>query len=255
MVKGELRVIDIHTHILPGVDDGSESMEMSLQMLELSARSGVPEVVATPHCNIPGDAENYASEELQNTLLSLRRAAAEAGIAVRIHRGMEVFTTDDLPALIRERKVWPLGSSRYLLMEFAFDEDPTFCSRKLKEVRQMGLKPVIAHPERYFFVQDDPQIAYDWCVGGAALQVNKGSLLGNFGSGPERTARLILGHGLAACVASDAHRPYARSTYMSEVSRLIEQDYGEDFRDLLLEINPARILKGDTLLGYEPVPF
>ena len=95
MVKGELRVIDIHTHILPGVDDGSESMEMSLQMLELSARSGGPEVVATPHCNIPGEAENYASEELQNTLLSLRRAAAEAGIAVRIHRGMEVFTTDE----------------------------------------------------------------------------------------------------------------------------------------------------------------
>ena len=66
---------------------------------------------------------------------------------------------------------------------------------------------------------------------------------------------MILDHGLAACVASDAHRPYARSTYLSEVSRLIERDYGEEFRDLLLEINPARILKGEELLGYEPIPF
>ena len=255
MVKGDLRVIDIHTHTLPGVDDGSESMEMSLQMLELSARSGVREVVATPHCNIPGEADNYASEALESTLFALRRAAEEAGIPVTVRRGMEVFTTEDLPELIRARKIWTLAGTRYLLMEFAFDEDPAFCSRKLQEVRQLGLRPVVAHPERYFFVQDDPQIAYDWCVSGSALQVNKGSLLGNFGSGPERTARLLLGHGLAACVASDAHRPYARSTYMSEVSRLIERDYGEEFRDLLLEINPARILKDQELLGYEPQPF
>lgn len=248
-------MIDIHTHILPGVDDGSESMEMSLDMLELSARSGVREVAATPHCNIPGEADNYASAELETALRALRREAEEAGIPVRILRGMEVFATEELPKLIRERRVWTLNGSRYLLMEFAFDEDPAFCAETLRAVRKEGLRSVIAHPERYFFVQDDPQIAYEWCMSGSALQVNKGSLLGSFGSGPERTARMILDHGLAACVASDAHRPYARSTYLSEVSRLIERDYGEEFRDLLLEINPARILKGEELLGYEPIPF
>ena len=248
-------MIDIHAHILPGVDDGSESMEMSLEMLELSARSGVTDVVATPHCNIPGEADNYAGEKLQEELQKLRREAERSEIPVRVHRGMEVFTTSELPALIREQKVWTLAGSKYLLMEFAFDEDPAFCEQMLDEVKKLGLRPIVAHPERYFFVQDDPAIAYDWCVGGAALQLNKGSLLGSFGSGPERTARLIVEHHLAACVASDAHRPYRRSTFLHEVRRLIELDYGEEFRELLLTINPERILRGETLLGFPPLPF
>ena len=148
-----------------------------------------------------------------------------------------------------------LNGSHYMLLEFAFDEDPYFCEEILAEVRASGIRPVIAHPERYFFVQDDLQIAYEWCTSGYALQVNKGSLLGSFGKGPETAARLILGHGLAACVASDAHSPFQRTTHMEDISRLLEQEYGERFRNLLLEINPLRILKDQTLLGFEPQPF
>lgn len=255
MVKGRVRLIDIHTHIIPGVDDGSENIRMSLGMLALSAESGITDVVATPHCNIPGEADNYVSMELYTALLNLRNEAERAGIPVRVLRGMEVFATPELPDLIRERKVWSLNGTHYLLMEFAFDEDPSFCRELLEKLRKMGVRPVIAHPERYFFVQDDPQIAYEWCTAGCALQVNKGSLLGRFGQGPERTARLLVDHGLAACVASDAHSDYQRSTYMAELSRLLERDYGEDFRDLLMELNPGRILRGETLLGYEPIPF
>ncbi len=255
MVKGRVRLIDIHTHIIPGVDDGSESIRMSLGMLALSAESGITDVVATPHCNIPGEADNYVSMELYTALLNLRNEAERAGIPVRVLRGMEVFATPELPDLIRERKVWSLNGTHYLLMEFAFDEDPSFCRELLEKLRKMGVRPVIAHPERYFFVQDDPQIAYEWCTTGCALQVNKGSLLGRFGQGPERTARLLVEHGLAACVASDAHSDYQRSTYMAELSRLLERDYGEEFRDLLMELNPGRILRGETLLGYEPIPF
>ena len=255
MVKGEVRLTDIHTHIIPGVDDGSESIRMSLGMLALSAESGITDVVATPHCNIPGEADNYVSMELYTALLNLRNEAERAGIPVRVLRGMEVFATPELPYLIRERKVWSLNGTHYLLMEFAFDEDPSFCRELLEKLRKMGVRPVVAHPERYFFVQDDPQIAYEWCTTGCALQVNKGSLLGRFGQGPERTARLLVDHGLAACVASDAHSDYQRSTYMAELSRLLERDYGEEFRDLLMELNPGRILRGETLLGYEPIPF
>lgn len=255
MVKGRVRLIDIHTHIIPGVDDGSESIRMSLGMLALSAESGITDVVATPHCNIPGEADNYVSMELYTALLNLRNEAERAGILVRVLRGMEVFATPELPDLIRERKVWSLNGTHYLLMEFAFDEDPAFCKSLLETLRKMGVRPVVAHPERYFFIQDDPQIAYEWCTTGCALQVNKGSLLGRFGQGPERTARLLVDHGLAACVASDAHSDYQRSTYMAELSRLLERDYGEDFRDLLMELNPGRILRGETLLGYEPIPF
>ena len=228
---------------------------MSLEMLAISAESGVTDVVATPHCNIPDEADNYVSLDLYTAFLNLQKEAERAEIPVRVLRGMEVFTTEDLPQLIRERKVWSLNGTRYLLMEFAFNEDPKFASDMLARLRKMGVRPVVAHPERYFFIQDEPQIAYEWCTSGCALQVNKGSLLGRFGGGPERTARLLVEHGLAACVASDAHTDYQRSTYMADVAHLLEADYGEDLRKLLLELNPGRILKGETLLGYEPIPF
>ena len=248
-------MIDIHTHVLPGIDDGSESMEMSLEMLSIAAESGVHTLVATPHCNIPEEYDNYADDSLLTLWNQLESSAAEAKIPIKICRGMEIFATEDLPELLTQKRVWTINETKYFLVEFSFDEDPDFCWQILHECRDLGFLPIIAHPERYFFLQDDPAIAYELCVAGYGLQVNKGSLLGRFGIGPKRTADLILDHGLCACVASDAHRPYERSTFMTDLRRYLEDEYGEAFTRLLLEENPARILSGGELLGYEPIPF
>ncbi len=248
-------MIDIHSHVLPGVDDGSESMEMSLDMLAMAADSGVRTLVATPHCNIPWEFDNYRSPELEELFLSLQREAAREEIPVRLIRGMEIYATPELPELLREQRVWTLNGGRCFLTEFSFREDPDFCSDILRRCRALGYRPVIAHPERYYFLQDDPQLAYEWCTAGYALQLNKGSILGRFGPEVRETAELLLRHGLAACVASDAHRPYERSTHMREVWDVLSRDFGEDYARLLLEENPARILGGRELLGYEPIPF
>lgn len=248
-------MIDIHTHVIPGVDDGSEDLEMSLEMLRLSAESGVHTVVATPHCNIPDEYDNYADVAMLDCFRRLENTAKDAGIPIKLCRGMEIFATPELPELLTEHRVWTLNDTRYFLMEFSFDEDPDFCRYILRKCLALHYQPVLAHPERYFFVQDDPALAYEFCVSGYALQVNKGSLLGRFGPRPQRTAELILSHGLCACVASDAHRPFERSTYMSDIRAYLEEEFGEDFAKLLLEENPARILSGRELLGYEPIPI
>ena len=140
-------------------------------------------------------------------------------------------------------------------MEFGFREDPDFCRWVLHRCVEQGFRPVIAHPERYFFVQEDPSIAYDWCTAGYALQLNKGSVLGRFGPEAGGMAELLLQHGLAACVASDAHSPFQRSTHMAELREFLLEEYGDSYTRLLLEENPARILSGQELLGYEPIPF
>lgn len=248
-------MIDIHTHILPGIDDGSESLEMSLEMLSIAAESGVHTLVATPHCNIPDEYENYADEALLTLWDQLENSVAKAQVPINLCRGMEIFATEDLPDLLTQKRVWTLNDTKYFLVEFSFGEDPGFCWRILRECRDCGFLPIIAHPERYFFLQDDPAIAYELCVEGYGLQVNKGSLLGRFGRRPKYTADLILDHGLCACVASDAHRPYERSTDMSELRMYLEEEYGEAYMRLLLEENPARILSGRELLGYEPIPL
>ena len=248
-------MIDIHTHVLPGVDDGSQSMEMSLDMLELAAESGVHTLVTTPHCNIPDEFENYADEAMAERWKRLEAEAARAQIPVKLCRGMEIFATDELPELLEKERVWTLNGTKYFLVEFSFEEDPAFCRDVLRRCTALGFRPVIAHPERYYFVQEEPWIAYEFCVSGYGLQVNKGSILGRFGRAPRQTAELILQHGLCACVASDAHRPDQRSTYMTELRDYLENEYGEAYMRLLLEENPSRILSDRELLGYEPIPI
>ncbi|MBR5094185.1 MAG: hypothetical protein IK095_03735 [Oscillospiraceae bacterium] len=248
-------MIDIHSHIIPGIDDGSASMDDSLELLLMAAESGVTTLVATPHCNIPGEFENYAGPDLEQRFARLDAAREKAGIPVKLCRGAEIYATPELPQLLRDGKVWTLNGTRYFLVEFSFREDPGFCEAILHRCRSLGFLPIVAHPERYIFIQDDPQLAYEWCTAGYGLQLNKGSILGRFGPGPKHTSELLLQHGLAACVASDAHSPIQRSTHMSEVSWYLIEEYGEAYRRLLLEEDPARILSGRELLGYEPIPF
>ena len=248
-------MIDIHAHLLPGVDDGSEDMDMSLALLDMAARSGVEGIVATPHCNIPGEPDNYASEELELLWDQLNDEITDNDIPLVLYRGMEVFATPRVPELLEQDRIWTLNSTEYFLIEFSFREDPGFCRDILRRCQAMGYIPIIAHPERYFFIQDDPELAYEWCVSGCGLQLNKGSLLGRFGKGPQRTAELLVDHGLAACVASDAHNPLYRTTDMSEICEFLENNFGEDCLHLLLEENPRRILNGESLLGYEPISF
>ena len=248
-------MIDIHTHVLPGVDDGAQDLSAALELLDQAVDSGVDVLVATPHCNIPEEYDNYVSPELLRRWDRLEAETRRQGIPIRLCKGMEIFATEELPRLLAEERVWTLNGTRYFLTEFSFGEDPDFCRYILRECRKLNYWPIIAHPERYYFLQDDPDIAYEWCTAGYGLQINKGSLLGRFGPREKRTGDLLLQHGLAACVASDAHSPRARTTDMQEVRQYLRRVYGDDYMRLLLEENPGRILKGQVLLGYQPQPF
>lgn len=248
-------MIDIHTHILPGIDDGSDSMETSLEMLAIAAECGVEALVATPHCNIPGSYENYQSHELESLWERLKANAMHEEIPIRLYRGMEIFATQELPELLSRGRVWTINHTKYFLTEFAFDEDPAFCWDILQQCRSRGFRPIIAHPERYFFIQEEPEIAYEYCRAGYGLQLNKGSFQGRFGRQARITAELLTEHGLAACVASDAHSTHQRTTHMEEIRDYLTQVYDERYTHLLLEENPRRILFGRELLGFEPIPF
>ena len=248
-------MIDIHTHVLPGIDDGSSSMDESMEMLSLAEESGVKVLVTTPHCNIPDVFDNYVSEDLKRLWRRMEAEAKRIGIGLKLCRGMEIFATEELPDLLTEGRVWTLNGTKYFLVEFDFGEDPDFCRYILRRCRDRGFWPIIAHPERYIFVQEDPEIAYEWCRMGYGLQLNKGSLLGKFGPQAQIAAELLADHGLAACVASDAHSPYQRTTHMGQIREFLTEQFGEAYARLLLEENPLRILAGRDLLGLEPIPF
>lgn len=248
-------MIDIHSHILPGIDDGAGDMDDTLEMLRMAAGCGIKEMIATPHCNVPGMYENYFSQEYVDKLRRVQRAAREEQIPVKVLPGMEVFSTYNVPDLIVQGKIMPLNQSRYILMEFAFDEEPEFAEDVLKRVREVGAKPVIAHAERYEFVQEDPQIVYEWRKKGYLVQLNKGSFLGRFGRRARRAAYLMMDHNLVSVIASDAHSPYQRTPYMLDAYDVLKEEYPGKYLRVLFEENPRRICENQPTIRFALRPF
>ena len=140
-------------------------------------------------------------------------------------------------------------------MEFDFGEDPDFASEMLRQVKELRALPVIAHAERYEFVQDDPSIAYEWKRKGYEIQINKGSFLGRFGERAQRTAYDLLNHNLVTAVASDAHSPIRRTTYMSDAYEHLVQSYSKDYLDALFTENPRYICNGLKPIQLRRIPF
>lgn len=248
-------MIDLHAHVLYDVDDGSRNLEESLQMARMAAESGVWAMAVTPHCNIPGFYENYDSSELRGRFRELESAVREEGIPLKLYPGMEVFGRENLNELLKAHRLVPINDGRYLLIEFEFEEEPDWMNFLLETVREAGLRPLVAHPERYGAVQADPELAYRWVLQGCALQVNKGSILGRFGRREQQTAELLLEHELAACVASDAHHSAFRTPHMSETAHYLEETYGRECVQLLMIDNPARILNSEDIVLLEPRGF
>lgn len=243
-------MIDIHTHILPGLDDGAEDIYDTLEMARTAADIGVTTIVATPHCNIPGLFDNYFGRGYVEVFQKAVKAIRQEGIPVELLPGMEVFATYDLPDLIVDGKIMPLNQSRYFLIEFAFDEDPDYAAHILEKVCSIGAKPVVAHAERYDFIQKEPRIADYWRNMGYVIQVNKGSFMGRFGGHARTAAFDMMQNDIVSVVASDAHSPVRRTTYMLDAYEELCGRYPKEKVDTLFRDNPGRICEDQPVLVF-----
>lgn len=253
--KKEEDMIDIHTHILPGLDDGAVDIYDSIEMAELAYESGTKVIVATPHCNIPGMYSNYFGKEYCSTYRRTKEILKQEQPGLTLLAGMEVFTTEDVPRLLVDGKIFPINRTRYVLMEFDFREEPDFASEILRQVKEIRGLPVIAHAERYEFVQDDPSIVYEWKREGYEIQINKGSFLGRFGSHAQRTAYELLDQALVTSIASDAHSPVQRTTCMADAYDHLRKSYPKRYLDGLFTENPRRICNGRRTIRFHRKPF
>ena len=160
---------------------------------------------------------------------------------------MEIWASTDIVDKLSYGKLLTLNRTRYTLLEFAFDEEPWWIDAILREVMDGGYIPIIAHPERYYCVQEEPNCLYEWRKMGAFAQMNKDSILGILGSRTAYTAELLLKHNLFNCIASDAHHTYVRTTDMTELNRYTEKHFSLGYRELLMQDNPKAILEGQQL--------
>ena len=240
-------MIDIHTHILPMVDDGASSFDEALDMAVMAAECGVQALVATPHSNHDVGFVNFESEHLRARFEKLCALVQEQKIPLQLFRGMELWASTDITEKLAYGKLLTLNNTKYTLVEFPFDEEPWWIEAILKEMLCGGYLPIIAHPERYHCVQEEPNYLYEWRKLGAFAQMNKESILGRTGGLIAETADLLVKHNLINCIASDAHHAYARTTDMTALNRYMERNFSAGYRDLLLMGNPLAILQGKPL--------
>ena len=240
-------MIDIHCHMIPGIDDGSPHIEASLEMAVMAVESGVDTLICTPHANQVGRFENFAGRQLQERFLHLRDIVQREGIPLDLYLGQEIYSGPDMGEKIQQRRLISLNHSGYYLIEFDFEEEAEMIEHYIETVFRCGGIPILAHPERYTCVQEQPGRIYYWMKGGVLTQVNKGSLFGRFGRDAYETVRILLDHGLVNCVATDAHSPYVRTTHMTEAREWLEKYYGMDQAHRLTMTAPERIITGQRL--------
>lgn len=239
-------MIDIHSHILPGLDDGSKTMAETLGMVRQLHAAGFKTLIATPHVLEGRDALSPA--EILATTDQVRKCVAEAGIPIEILPGAENYIFPDLAKWARAGKLVTLGNAgKYLLLELPMLEIPHYTDQVFFDLQVLGITPVLAHPERNRGLCDEPERILAWAKKGILFQLNIRSLSGHYGPQAGQLAEILLSCDLIHFLGTDAHRvSHSESTY-TEASQSLEELVGESRFQALTADNPQRMLAGDFL--------
>ncbi|WP_088188392.1 CpsB/CapC family capsule biosynthesis tyrosine phosphatase [Desulfosporosinus sp. FKA] len=239
-------MIDTHSHILPGLDDGSKTMEESLDILRQLQKAGFETILATPH--VLEGKDFLSPEEILTAAEEVRRAASKAGISAEIIPGSENYIFPDMAKWLREGKLLTLGNTgKYLLVELPMLEIPHYADQVFFELQVEGVTPILAHPERYLGLFQEAERALEWVKKGVLFQLDYRSVTGRYGSKPKQLAERMLSSGIIHFLGSDAHRVSSSDFIDREALQYIRQLVGkEEFRKMTV-INPRRMIEGETI--------
>lgn len=243
-------MVDLHCHILPGLDDGSRNLEMSLEMARIAAADGITEIVATPH-TADGIYDNPRREVLA-AVHALQQKVDEAAISLRIRPGAEVHLHHRLLEHVRTGTVQTIADQgRHLLLELPRHSPISFVENVLQDLLAAGITPVIAHPERCDMLRDGFDRMRRWRDRHILFQVNAGSLLGHLGGKTQRVAYQMLRHGLVHVLASDGHDTGVRKPSLKEAYLHVEKHLSRE-ASLQLQWNAQAVMRGEACLNLEP---
>lgn len=196
-------MLDIHSHILQGIDDGAEDLETSLEMLKMAKEENINSIIATPHY-YRGHYENDYESVLKH-VEKINEKAVENKVDIKVFPGQEVFLDQYSPKLYKEGIIKGLNNSRFMLVEFSMMNMPKDILDIIYEIRILGVVPIIAHPERYKYIIETPSNINAFLKEGCLFQINTGSISGVFGGDIKKTSETLIKHGICNFVASDAH--------------------------------------------------
>jgi protein-tyrosine phosphatase len=235
-------VIEIHAHVLPGIDDGPKDLAESLDLIRAFIADGVTHVVATPHVHAAFFPNTRSTN--QAALNDFRQALLEHQLDIGLSVAGEVRLSEQVLELFYQNELPFLGEHqgmRSLLLEMPDGHIPLGAEKLFSWLLQRGVQPVIAHPERNRAVRDNPALAMELTQQGCKLQLTAGALLGSFGERVQAAAEFMLAHQLVSAIASDAHNLSVRAPCMAAAAAWITEKYSAELAHELTVAGPARL--------------
>ena len=237
-------MVDIHSHILPEVDDGARSWEMAVDMCRMAAQDGIEHMVATPHAN---NEFTYERARLQDMLEQLR---ARVGSSPGLSLGCDFHLSyDNIDRLADNPDDYTIEKSPYLLVELSDYSIPPGVTHHLSGLIRAGLRPIITHPERNPLLARHPDRVLEWVEVGCAVQVTASSVTGKWGSMPKKFAHWLMQCGAVHIVATDSHNVSGRPPILSAAREMVSRKFGADVAKALVVDNPRSVICG------EPMPY
>jgi len=245
-------LIDLHCHLLPGIDDGARSIDMALLMASMAASDGITVTACTPHI-VPGVYHNEGSA-IRAAVAKLQGAISDAGIPLRLVTGADVHIAPDLGVRLRSGMALTLNDTRYFLFEPTHHILPPRLEDLTFDLMAAGYVPILTHPERLTWIDGHYELVKKLAQSGLLIQVTAGALTGRFGRRPKYWAERILDEGLCDILATDAHDPEHRAPRLHEGRVLAAQRLGEVEATNLVVTRPGAILNNLSPAQLPPRP-
>lgn len=242
-------MVDIHCHILPGIDDGAKSWETTAEMCRMAAADGITHIVASPHAN---DEYRYDRAAYDAMLTQLRETASGS---LNFSLGCDFhLSIANIRAVFRTPEMFLISGTDYLLVELSDFSIPPAIVQTLQRLSRKGIIPIITHPERNAILQQRPEMVLRFVAMGCVVQVTANSLTGFWGERPREAALYLLEHQAVHVIASDAHDLRNRPPVLSTARDFVSREFGPEVAQALVEANPGAIVRGQRL-PYYPAPL
>jgi protein-tyrosine phosphatase len=244
-------VIDLHSHLLPGIDDGSKDLAMSLAMARVAAADGISTIACTPHI-LPG-VYNNSGPAIRAATARLAKSLADAGMPISVVTGADVHICTDLNVQLRDGRALTLNNSRYFLLEPPHHVLPPRLEDLIFGLQAAGYVPILTHPERLSWVEGHYDLIGRLVSSSVLMQITAGSVMGRFGRRPRYWAERMLDEGLCHLLATDAHNTEQRAPRMADARDVVAQRLGDDEAINLVLRRPQGILNNLTPAELPPL--
>ncbi len=232
-------MIDFHSHILPQIDDGSKSYNETIEMLEEAKNAGFEKIISTSHY-----IEKYYEINEEQRLQLLKNINFQD---IKLYLGSEIYVTNEIVQLLKDKKASTINNSRYVLYELPMHSKNMNDKEIIYRIVENGYVPIIAHPERYSYVQESPEYVEELAEMGALFQSNYGSIIGMYGEKAKKTVKKLLKQNLIHFLGSDVHRPEQIYPKISKILKKLNKIVSQEKLEELTTLNAQKVLNDEEI--------